>query len=155
MSDVGVTAWDTVILLLSVRSRPIDRSKRHEQTRPREHAMIDGIALSGPGVASTSTPNSRCHAPHDICLAIDRGIIAFRVDQARQDVLSICGDKLSTGRALNLSLQTNLRDAIALDDNRGVLSGGAAIAVDQRAALDDDRPLLLANSNRHDCAGSH
>jgi hypothetical protein len=68
--------------------------------------------------------------------------MAVAVDEAGQHCLAAHVDGLSAGRDLHLADAADRAEAVALDDDDGILDRGAAGAVDQRSALDDQRLRL-------------
>lgn len=78
--------------------------------------------------------------------------MAVAVDEAGQHGLAAHVDGLGAGRDLHLADAADRAEAVALNDDDGILDRGAAGAVDERAALDDERLRLRAMSDDSDTA---
>jgi hypothetical protein len=102
------------------------------------------ITQRNPFFAARGVNYDRGDAPMQIRLPVHPVAHAHRVDQAGRDPFARRVDNLRAGGHLNLSSASDRRDAIALDDDDGGGHRCAAIAVDQGAALDNDRLKSLA-----------
>ena len=131
-----------------------ERLAGRPQARPADAAHLGAFLLGQPPGAVLLGLD--LHAGRDaemqIDLAPERFPMAVAVDEAGQHGLAAHVDGLGAGRDLHLADAADRAEAVALNDDDGILDRGAAGAVDERAALDDERLRLRAMSDQSDTA---
>ncbi len=115
-----------------------DLRHRGEGARADEFAVQDGVAMRRADLSGIADADGGGDAEVQHRLGVIPVVDGLRVPKAGEDELAVGFDYLRAGRVGGLTLARNAGDAIALDDHDGVAHGRAAVAVDQRAALDDE-----------------
>ena len=98
--------------------------------------MSDGVAMHDRKLAAESIIDNRRDAVIQVHIVDGPGAVPVAVDQSRQNEFAVGLDDLRVWRIRGLTFARDADDLIACDDNHRVANRSAAIAVNQRAALD-------------------
>lgn len=108
--------------------------------RPRgeDATLDDAFVHEHAGFAVVADADERRHAGIQHGLALVRIEIELRIPEPGNDELAVGLENLGAG-GRRRAFAADRRDAIAANDDLDIADGRAAVAVDQGAALDDDR----------------
>ena len=130
-------------------------SARHEEARPLHDAALLRRALRDDPRRVAVNVADRGHAMRQVERDLPAAQVEVHVDQAREDRPSVGLDDVRAGGHRDLSSPADRRDAVTPDHDDRVLDGGAAPAVDQRAALEDEHGLLRRERGRAEHCEQH
>jgi hypothetical protein len=126
-----------------------------ERTRPSHEALVHGVAMRRADLARDPDVDGRRDAVVQHHLAVVPLIAHLRVPESGQDELAIRANDLRVRRQRDLAPAGDSRDAIPLHHDDHIRDRGSTIAIDERAAIDDERRRRL-RAEGHEChPGQH